>query len=230
MREFKKVSGERVVAALIDYVAMYIIGLIISIIPIAVVGFSGGVDSIFDMLIGNPEVTGDVVPEGMMYYTLITVYVGLIASVIYFVVIPWRWNGQTIGKKLMKLRAVNEYGENPTFFQHFIRAIQNWTVYYTALIGWVILVNYLMFSILSIASLLVYIVFIISFIMLLAREDGRGIHDMISGTWVIKDDDTVDRGFAEATAQMGDWVEVEDQEDDWDKKKDDDEDDDAWEF
>jgi len=60
----------------------------------------------------------------------------------------------------------------------------------------------------------------------------------MTGTYVISANENLDRDFAEKTAQMGDWIEVEDKDDqwgkkdesqdDWDKKKD--EDDDEWEF
>ncbi len=127
----------------------------------------------------------------------------------------------------MKLKAVNEYGENPSFIQHFFRAIQNWTVYYTALIGWVIVINYLVFSVISMFSIVVSGVFLVSFIMMLAREDGRGLHDLLTGTYVVKTDENLNKEFAETTAQMGDWVEVEDKDDEWDKKK---ESNDEWDF
>ena len=226
MKQYKKVSGERVVAALVDYVVMYGLGLVIAVLPMLFVGF----DNFIDMLIGSSfETTGDVMPEGMIIYTMITVYVGFLVGVIYFVIIPWKMNGQTFGKKMLKLKAINEYGENPNLWQHFLRAIQNWSVYFSALIGWIVLIDYLVFSIISLLSLVVSVVFLISFIMMLAREDGRGLHDMLAGTFVISTNENLDREFAEATAQMGDWVEVEDKDDDWDTEAKD-KDDDEWSF
>jgi uncharacterized RDD family membrane protein YckC len=222
--KFKKVSGERVLAALLDYVFMYIIGLIVSIVPIIFIGFDSFIDSLFST---TAAATGEMSQEFILY-TAITVYSGVVAGIIYFVVVPWKWNGQTIGKRIIKIKAVNEYGENPSFMQHFFRAIQNWTVYYSALITWVIFVNYWTFTILSLLSLIVSLIFLISFILILAREDGRGIHDMLTGTYVIKADENLDKDFVEATSQMGDWIEVEDADDDGfmeEKKKDD-----EWDF
>lgn len=229
MKNFKKVSGERIVAALVDYVAIYIMGLIISFIPMIFLGFDGFIDMLFGSAL-EPSVGAGEMPEGFIIYTMITVYAQVVLGLVYFVVVPRLWNGQTVGKKLLKLKAINEYGENPSLWQHFVRAIQNWTTYYTALIGWVIMINYLAFTLLSIGSFLVSILFLISFIMLLAREDGRGIHDMISGTYVIKADENLDKDFVETTAQMGDWIEVEDQDDQWDKKKEEKSDEDDWSF
>jgi uncharacterized RDD family membrane protein YckC len=160
-------------------------------------------------------------------FIYISSVIGLLLSIIYFVYMPFKMEGQTLGKKLMKLKAVNEYGENPSFIQHFFRAIQNWTVYYTALIGWVIVINYLVFSVISMFSIVVSGVFLVSFIMMLAREDGRGLHDLLTGTYVVKTDENLNKEFAETTAQMGDWVEVEDKDDEWDKKK---ESNDEWDF
>lgn len=230
MRRYKKVSGERVVAALIDYIAMYILGLVVAIVPMLFIGF----DNFLDMFIGSAfEATGDVVSEDLILYTMITTYAGVLIGVIYFVLIPWRMNGQTIGKKIMKLKAINEYGENPNLWQHFIRAVQNWNTYFTALIGWIIAVNYLLYSVTSIFVFVVSIAFLVSFIMMLAREDGRGLHDMIAGTYVVSCNENLDKEFAETTAQMGDWVEVEDKDDDWDRSsndKDNNKDDDEWSF
>ena len=227
MRGYKKVSGERVVAALVDYIIMQVVGVIVTIVPMLVMGF----DNFFDMLfgVGMEPVGDDILSEGFIIFTMVTVYLGFVVSTLYFCVVPWLWKGQTIGKKLMKLKAVNEYGENPNFFQHLVRGVQNWSTVYIALIGWVIVINYLLYSILSMGTLVVSILFLISFIMMLAREDGRGMHDMISGTYVIKVDENLDKEFAEQTAQMGDWVEVEDSDDDWDKKEPEEEKD-EWEF
>ena len=218
MRGYKKASGERVVAALVDYVVMYIVSLIISVVPLIFIGF----ENFFDMILGGSMFDGEF---GNFIY--ISSVIGLLLSIIYFVYMPFKMEGQTLGKKLMKLKAVNEYGENPSFIQHFFRAIQNWTVYYTALIGWVIVINYLVFSVISMFSIVVSGVFLVSFIMMLAREDGRGLHDLLTGTYVVKTDENLNKEFAETTAQMGDWVEVEDKDDEWDKKK---ESNDEWDF
>jgi uncharacterized RDD family membrane protein YckC len=238
MNTYKKITGERIIAALIDYAAIYIVTQIISIIPMFFIGIDSTIDMLFSGAFGG--VGGDAASEAnLIIYMMITTYGGVLVSILYFGIIPWKWNGQTLGKKLFKLKAVNEYGENPKLFTHLLRAIQNWATYFVGLLGWVLFINIIVYSIVvMIGSVLFFIILLISFIMLLAREDGRGLHDLMTGTYVISANENLDRDFAEKTAQMGDWIEVEDKDDqwgkkdesqdDWDKKKD--EDDDEWEF
>lgn len=227
MARYRKVTGERIVAALVDGVIMYFLGTLVTIIPMIFIGF----DNFFEMIFATAfDTTGDMVSNEYMMFTAVSVYLSTAVGIVYFVVVPWKWNGQTIGKKLMSLKAINEYGENPSFMQHFVRAVQNWATYFSALIGWLVFINYIIFGIVSILSFVVYIAFIVAFIMMLAREDGRGLHDLMANTYVIHIDENLNKDFAEKTAQMGDWVEVEDKDDDWDKKEEDTEEDDEWNF
>lgn len=237
MKTYKKITGERIIAAIVDYAVIYIVGQIIAIIPLFFIGFDSFIDMMFSGVFGpGGEVGAD---SDMILFMMVSVYGTLLVGVLYFGIVPWKMNGQTLGKKLFKLKAVNEYGDNPSLWIHLFRAIQNWTTYFTGIIGWVIFINYWMYTIaIMIGSLLIGIVFIVAFIMLITREDGRGLHDIMTGTFVISTNENLDRDFVEKTAQMGDWIEVEDQdddwgkdedsEDDWDKKKD--TEDDEWEF
>ena len=50
--------------------------------------------------------------------------------------------------------------------------------------------------------------------MMISREDGKGLHDLLAGTRVMKCDENLDEAFTIKTAQMSDWAEVTDPDDD----------------
>lgn len=47
----------------------------------------------------------------------------LIVTIFAFIYLPTKWNGQTIGDKIMKIRVVNQSGKPRTYFQSFIREL-----------------------------------------------------------------------------------------------------------
>ena len=223
MKTYKKVSGERLVAAIIDYVFMQIIGVVLAIVLALFYGF----DSLIDSFLNSSGTDFD---GPFLWYLFISSYLSLILGVLYFSLIPKLMNGATIGKKIIGLKVIDEDGLNPSFAKHLIRAIQNWPVYYTAIITPFVLISYFTFSILSVFSFLFIIIEIVALIMILSREDGRGLHDMMVGTWVIKATQNIDEDFAMKTAQMGDWLEVEDKDDQGFKDDFSEKDEDDWNF
>lgn len=79
-------------------------------------------------------------------------------------------------------------------------------VAYTNFIAYIVLA--------AIVGNLTTIVILVAFIMFLAREDGKGLHDLIANTQVVKVDYDINKQFVEKTSQMGDWAEVVDEDDD----------------
>lgn len=200
---YKRVNGERFVAAMIDA----IIVSIIAAIPVVIYLFTYGLGDIIDYM-----VTGSgFIEEESWYLTflIVTVVTDIVAGVIYFVYVPYKKNGQTLGKKIMSIKAIDEFGNNPSFKQHFIRAIQNWGMYISALTIGTIYISLTLFSVLSTAlTSIVGIITFISYFMILIKEDGRGIHDLITDTRVVKADVDVNKEFVEKTTKMSDWAEV----------------------
>lgn len=110
-------------------------------------------------------------------------------SLIYYVVFAWYNNGQTIAKKLMNIKVVdNKTGNKPSFIQMFLRNM----VIYSLLSGIVMLVllfvsgkifvyTYIGFAIIELLFVILTVMFV------LYRKDKRGLHDMMSGTKVIKE-------------------------------------------
>ena len=110
-------------------------------------------------------------------------------SLIYYVVFSWYNKGQTIAKKLMNIKVVdNKTGNKPSFIQMFLRNM----VIYSLLSGIVMLVllfvsskifvyTYIGFAIIELLFVILTVMFV------LYRKDKRGLHDMMSGTKVIKE-------------------------------------------
>ena len=216
----RKVSGERIAAAIVDA----LIVTIIAFIPAAILGVIYGLDGVFEIILlqDNPlEPTSDYIT-----FMVITIAAETVIGILYFALLPFLWNGQTLGKKFLGIKAINEFGENPSFMKHFIRAIQNWGAYVMFPITFVIYVNYVTYLILSTAiGLIPNVAIVISLIMLLSREDGKGLHDLIAGTNVVKVTDDINQEFVTKTAQMSEWAEVVDYD-----KKGDKEEKDAWDI
>lgn len=241
--QIKKVSGERIAAAIIDSIFSSIIQFVpLGVYFLIIVSDSGGFEAfIEEFLLSSTGTTSTAISES---FQVVTIAISLIIGVIYFAYIPYKWNGQTIAKKLLKIKAVNEFGDNPTFIQHLIRGIQVWGAYVGAVMLPIIIVDFLTYSIISslVQSLVSFLLFI-SFIMVLARSDGKGIHDLMAGTIVVREDTDFNAPFIEKVTQASEWADVElnqevnendaweqpksKSEDEWDNDK---SDDDPWKY
>lgn len=200
---YKRVNGERFVAAILDGIVVSIVGMI----PIIIYLFTAGWASISEYMVDGGGFLED---EGWYNtFMLIAVLTETIIGVVYFVYMPFKMNGQTLGKRLMKIKAIDEFGNNPSLKQHFIRAIQNWGTYVTALTFFIFYINVTAYSLISggLAGIVGILAFI-SYLMILIKEDGRGIHDLITETRVVKSDVDLNKMFVEKTTQMGEWAEV----------------------
>ncbi|SHG44979.1 RDD family protein [Ornithinibacillus halophilus] len=128
---------ERIVAYLIDNVLAATIGTLIFFI----VAFSTSVDG--------------------YYFDLLDFLLYLIFSYCYYVFLPFFWDGQTVGKRIMGLKIVNVTGEKLTLSQLLIRGLFHGALY---LVGWLLTV--------------------ISIILIIVRDDNRALHDILTTTYV----------------------------------------------
>lgn len=106
----------------------------------------------------------------------------------YFVILPFYYNGQTLGKKILKIKVVKDSGEL-TINDLLIRnIITNGLLF--SLIGFAIIfiagdITY--FTIISILGIVEFLLVIISVFMVLYRHDKKGLHDLLCKTSVIKE-------------------------------------------
>lgn len=84
-------------------------------------------DTLENIDVNNPEIPTKL-KNAMYKYDKTNTYLYLwymIFGVLYFVLFQFFNNGQTLGKKLFKLRVVNEKDENPNIIQYIIRYLIN---------------------------------------------------------------------------------------------------------
>lgn len=118
----------------------------------------------------------------------------ILTILLYFGVFQKYNNGQTLGKKVMKIRVVTNDEENVSLVKSLIRTLSMYYVYIGSIIPLIInsiLVYFLnannYMSITLVISYIFLTISLVSFVMLSVRKDERGLHDMLSGTKVIYD-------------------------------------------
>lgn len=102
--------------------------------------------------------------EMMMMVTLQLLYV-----MIYFIYIPIKWPGQTVGKKLLKIKEVTQNGRELTLKQYFQRDFLLKFLLSSMTSGFAVLFN---------AILLTY--------QLIRKQELRALHDIIVKTKVVR--------------------------------------------
>lgn len=112
--------------------------------------------------------------------------VSVVINVVYFIVFAFLNKGQTLGKKIFKIKVVNQDGKNPSIWNMLLRSIWLYGIItgIVNIIG-VYVLNVKLFNYTSTTANYVYYGFIIiSFFMVIYKKDGRGIHDIIGRTSV----------------------------------------------
>lgn len=117
-------------------------------------------------------------------------FIGLSVTIAYFVVFQTMYNGQTIGKKLLKLRVVDSKShKNISYIRMFLRSFFTLSIMSSgcSLLMLLILSKdvYIIGYLLTSGIEMLFIITVI--IMILYRSDKRGLHDLITKTCVIKE-------------------------------------------
>ncbi len=104
----------------------------------------------------------------------------------YFVILPYYWNGQTVGKRVMGINIISNEGAL-TFNQLIIRALiidgLGSLIILLSLVY--ILTGFPYYIVNMLLNALETILTIISIIFIIKRPDHRAVHDLLSGTKVI---------------------------------------------
>lgn len=116
------------------------------------------------------------------------VYLGLLF--VYFVVFQYLNHGQTIGKRLMKIRIESSSGSLGLGRLLVRNFIPNMIIVYLVLtVGVMIFDSKIFLSLYSMCSFGYYIFLVVSVFMILYGKSGKGIHDCIAGTLVVMEED-----------------------------------------
>ena len=109
------------------------------------------------------------------------------ALILYFGVLPLVMNGQTLGKKIMKLRVVSNNEKKLNFWKYLIRIVILNNIWLSLInVGAVYVVSGVKFYYVTyVISMLSSLIYMLNLIMVMFRKDNRGIHDMVAGTKVI---------------------------------------------
>lgn len=111
----------------------------------------------------------------------IVLYIG------YFIVFGYLNKGQTLGKKICKIKVVNDKNDSPSIWNMIIRSLFIYGIF--TLLYSVIFVNVLSKNIFSYGNVIVTYVetifMVVAFFMVLYRKDGRGLHDIMAKTKVV---------------------------------------------
>ena len=130
------------------------------------------------------DIQFDIDEERILISTIaIVVYIG------YFIIFEFLKNGQTIGKKLLRIRVENkEQGKSLTLISMIIRPlILNWIfIAFVSLLLSVLGLREHYFYIMAIVIILQIVIVIICIVQMKIREDGRGLQDILSCTRVVK--------------------------------------------
>ena len=114
--------------------------------------------------------------------------INCVIIILYFVVLPLYKNGQTLGKKIMKLRVVSNNEKKLNFWKYLIRIVILNNIWLSLInVGAVYVVSGVKFYYVTyVISMLSSLIYMLNLIMVMFRKDNRGLHDMVAGTKVIE--------------------------------------------
>lgn len=109
------------------------------------------------------------------------------ALILYFGVLPLVMNGQTLGKKIMKLRVVSNNEKKLNFWKYLIRIVILNNIWLSLInVGAVYVISGVKFYYVTyVISMLSSLIYMLNLIMVMFRKDNRGLHDIVAGTKVI---------------------------------------------
>lgn len=127
-------------------------------------------------------------------YNVSTNIIFVVVVFLYYCLFQKFNNGQTLGKKIMKIRVVGEKNNNIGLGKYLLRILPLYFIFIGSVIPYIIssiLVYFMSVSSFAITySVLVYVFLflgIVSLVMSFKREDKKGLHDLIAGTKVIEE-------------------------------------------
>lgn len=194
--EIKAMFSQRVLAFLIDLVLLsFITSLITMFVPVndtttklyeeqnrVLEGYVDGTVSMEEYVNQMVDLGYDISKQ-----TVIVSIVSIVVSLLYYVVYPCYNNGQTFGKKLMKIKIKKTDDTELTMNDLLIRSMINNSILVNIItIALVLFLNKdLYLSTSSLISGIQYLVLIISLIMIAFTKNAQGLHDKAAKTEVV---------------------------------------------
>ena len=116
--------------------------------------------------------------------------ISVVIYILYFIAFQFLYKGQTVGKKLLKLRVVTKEEKEPSLTTFVVRGIiiEGILATFLSLIAIVLLSKDTYLTIYTWLSMLSSTFIVASALMVLYRKDRRGLHDMMAKTIVIKEE------------------------------------------
>lgn len=124
----------------------------------------------------------------MKKYSIVTNIIYIVVILCYFVGFQMLTNGQTLGKKIMKLRVASiKKEEKPTMWQYLVRALilYNTIFYFTDIIIVLCVSKASCYNVLYVFGMIQNVVEWIILFMIAMNQDGRGLHDYLASTIVV---------------------------------------------
>ena len=180
MKIHPSTRGKRFKAAFIDLLFYGMLNIVFSFILIYAFGLEMLAISFLDLL------ETDTLSDALRQLLIISQIIALILGILYYVVVPFYADGQTVAKRIFGVKAVNYQKENPSFLQHLGRAIIIWNTLLTIPFLIYITQNYAFYiDITGSIATSIFIFILISFVLILSTSNQQGIHDLITKTYVI---------------------------------------------
>jgi len=125
----------------------------------------------------------------------------LICTLIYFGIIQYFLDGQTIGKKLLKIKIISSSAKKINILNYILRSliVNNVLLNTAGIIFLAFSSKTTYFKVDSIIATLVSIVEAIIIFLVLTREDARGLHDLLFNTKVVSIEEINSNKFIEKT-------------------------------
>lgn len=108
--------------------------------------------------------------------------------VIYFIIVPYIWNGFTVGKRIMNLKIVSNENKKVHLMSLFMRAfiIDGLLASLLIIFGIYVIDESFYLSFVSILAILQLLSLIVSYFMIKYRRDLKGLDDILSHSKVVK--------------------------------------------
>ncbi len=119
--------------------------------------------------------------------TCVATIIVIIVDIVYYMVMQFYLGGQTLGKRVLKIKIVKNDGSDLTMNDVVVRNLINNSIFTSIVVAVFVLFNkttYFYGS--TITSMIQYLITIISAFMIMFRKDGRSISDFIAGTKVVR--------------------------------------------